>query len=133
MHAINTLLERLDPDFVEGLKDIKARIIRSQDGLLLADNICHIPGVAIHFNQDGEKHTDRKSLHSGWDVSIFLIVTLSVLTLGPCNVLGCHSHRTLQEVSLPTSSSQTQHRLPSGRYHFSSRRGPCASGHRLGG
>jgi len=81
MHTINTLLERLDPDFVQKLKKLRVSILGRKHGYLLADNNCHIPGIAIHFNQDGEEHTDAKSLHSGWDVSTSINVLLFSFTV----------------------------------------------------
>jgi hypothetical protein len=105
MHTINTLLERLDPGFVSTVKDLRATILKRKKGSLLSDNTCHIPGIAIHFNQDGEEHTDTKSLHSGWDVSLSIHF---YKVHGYLIKLGHHCVWELQELPLPSGDSQCQ-------------------------
>lgn len=69
LRTINLVLERLDPEYVQGLNELKQAIIdQLASGALTKGNPCHMPCLAVHFNQDGSVHTDRKSSHASWDV-----------------------------------------------------------------
>lgn len=85
LHAVNMVLEYLDPEFVKNLKVLRQHILDSPDGDFVLYNPCYIPGnvtislrstvcfahqpigLAIHFNQAGTIHVDGDSLHLGWD------------------------------------------------------------------
>jgi hypothetical protein len=67
---MNMVMERLDPDFVDQLEALRQNLFKGSPERMkyLSINPCHLISLAIHFNQDGTMHTDRKSLHSGWDI-----------------------------------------------------------------
>jgi hypothetical protein len=67
---MNMVLERLDPGFVQQLETLRKTLVdhNPERARYLSLNPCYLIALAIHFNQDGETHTDRKSLHSGWDL-----------------------------------------------------------------
>jgi hypothetical protein len=68
LRIINMVLERLDPEFVKALRALKAAIQGKKGGKqFLMGNPCHLINLAVHYNQEGTRHTDSKSLHSGWD------------------------------------------------------------------
>lgn len=69
LHTVNMVLERLDPEFTKGLIQLKNEGTKRM-GQVLRKNPCHMIGLAIHFNQDGEIHEDSKSLNSGQDFVI---------------------------------------------------------------
>ena len=69
LHTVNLVLERLDPDFAKALIQLKREGTKRQASLL-AQNPCHMIGLAIHWNQDGEVHEDSKGLNSGQDFVI---------------------------------------------------------------
>jgi hypothetical protein len=69
LHTVNMVLERLDPYFAKALIQLKNAGTKRQ-AQVLAMNPCHMIGLAIHWNQDGEDHEDGKSLNSGQDFVI---------------------------------------------------------------
>lgn len=69
LRIMNMVLERLDPDFVRDLQALRETLLGKPDrAKYISLNPSYLISLAIHFNQDGEMHTDRKSLHSGWDL-----------------------------------------------------------------
>jgi hypothetical protein len=64
------VLERLDPEFIEKLQKLRENLFinNPERANYLSINPSYLISLAIHFNQDGTVHTDRKSLHSGWDI-----------------------------------------------------------------
>jgi hypothetical protein len=70
LRIMNMVLERLDPGFVQQLETLRQTLIdhNPERARYLSLNPCYLISLAVHFNQDGEVHTDRKSLHSGWDL-----------------------------------------------------------------
>lgn len=70
LHTMNLVLECLDPGFVDDLKALNKKIVTraKEGGEYLKYNPCYINGLAVHFNQDGSVHYDRKDLHAGWDL-----------------------------------------------------------------
>ena len=67
LRIMNMVLERLDPDFVRQLQMLRKALIDHKPARARFLSL-NPSSLALHCNQDGEVHTDCKSLHSGWDL-----------------------------------------------------------------
>jgi hypothetical protein len=69
LHVINAVVERLDPNFVELHRKLRAQVLKSPNGGYLSHNPSAWPGLALHWNQLPKGfHADEHSLHSGLDI-----------------------------------------------------------------
>ena len=69
LHIINAVAERLNTNFVELHREVKAHVLKNLNGGYLSHNPSAWPGLALHWNQlPTGFHWDDHSLFSGWDV-----------------------------------------------------------------
>jgi hypothetical protein len=69
LHIINAVAERLDKNFVQLHRQLRAQVLRSPNGGYLSHNPSAYAGLALHWNQLPKGfHWDEHSLHSGWDI-----------------------------------------------------------------
>jgi len=69
LHIMNAVAERLDRNFVDLHRKLRAKVLRCSEGGFQSHNPSAWPGLALHWNSlPLGFHWDERSLHSGWDI-----------------------------------------------------------------